>query len=411
VSSPNLPTADCSRRFDHVIVGAGAAGLSLAWHLTRNPATTGQSIVLLDPDAKRLNDRTWSFWERADRPGLFPELVSAEWAVAEVRSEEWGRQVLPLDPYRYRTIQGADFYAAMRHHLLALPHVSWEQVAVTHVQDAPTHATAHAADGRTWRGRWAYDSRFQYHRDITQRPTRHFYLAQHFVGWEIEAIRDVFEPEIATLFDFRTPQHDQMRFVYVLPSSARRALVELTLFSEALLTPTEYEAGLRAYLQHQIGLSPADFRIIATEAGVIPMTDHPLPMRGGASIVRIGSAGGASKPSTGFTFRRVQHQTTGIVAALAATGAPWLPESVAARRFRLYDAMMLNVLAHHGGRGEEVFCQLFRRNPIERILRFLDEETTFAEEIAVMNSVPLPPFLRALAGQMRRGMPHLRTGA
>ena len=30
--------------------GAGAAGLSLAWHLTRHPATAGQPIVLLDAD-------------------------------------------------------------------------------------------------------------------------------------------------------------------------------------------------------------------------------------------------------------------------------------------------------------------------------------------------------------------------
>ncbi len=398
-------------RADHVIVGAGGAGLSLAWHLTRQAATAGQSIILLDPDSKQLNDRTWSFWERTDRPGLFPDLVSAEWATADVHSTVWGRQVLPLAPYCYRTIRGADFYDAMRRHLAALPHVQWVQAAVTHVTDAPTHATAHTTDGRTWRGRWVYDSRFRYTQDVVQQPERHFYLAQHFVGWEIETDRDVFQPDVASLFDFRTPQHQQMRFVYVLPSSPRRALVEFTLFSKALLTPAEYESALHAYLRDHLQLTAADYRIIFTENGVIPMTDHPLPMRAGQSIVRIGSAGGASKPSTGFTFRRIQQQTAGIVEKLAATGTPWLTERPTERRFRLYDAMMLAVLAEEGERAEEVFCRLFARNPITRILRFLDEETTFAEEVAVMNSVPLAPFLRALGGQVRRGMPPLRASA
>lgn len=397
----------------HVIVGAGAAGLSLAYALTRHPGTAGQPITLLDPDEKRVNDRTWSYWERADAPGLFaelPKLVSAEWATAEVRTDTT-HLLLPLAPYVYRTIRGLDFYDAMRAHLAAVPHVTWVRAAVSEVLDGPDEAVARTADGRAFRGTWLYDSRFRY-ADLPRAPGRYHYLAQHFVGWEIEAVRDVFDPGVATLFDFRTPQLGAMRFHYLLPHDRRRALVEFTLFSADLLAPAAYAAELRRYLREAHGLSEADYRITAREAGVIPMTDHPLSSRAAGShrVVQIGSRGGASKPSTGFTFRRIQQRTAALVDALARTGAPWPPAPPAfARRFRLFDAVMLDVLATHGGDGAAIFAQLFARNPPARLLRFLNEESSLAEDVAVMNSVPWAPFVAALARQVGKGLPALRT--
>ena len=112
-------------------------------------------------------------------------------------------------------------------------------------------------------------------------------------------------------FDFRTAQPGVMRFHYVLPRTPRRALVEFTLFSADLLPAAAYTTELRRYLHQEMGLTAADYRIVGEESGVIPMTDHPLGTRppGSQRIVRIGSAGGASKASTGFTFQRIQQRT------------------------------------------------------------------------------------------------------
>lgn len=392
-------------------MGAGAAGLSLAYALTRHPATAGQSILLLDSDAKRANDRTWSYWERTDEPGLFaeiPGLVSAEWATAEVRTAT-ERLVLPLAPYVYRTIRGLDFYDAMRTHLAAHPHVRWVRATVTDVLDGPHEARARTADGQEFSAKWLFDSRFRY-QELVRDPNRHFYLAQHFVGWEIEALRDVFDPTIATLFDFRTAQPNAMRFHYILPRDARRALVEFTLFSTELLTTEAYTMELHRYLREEYDLGEADYRIIATEAGVIPMTDHPLRPRptGSRHVVQIGSRGGASKASTGFTFRRIQQRTAALVEALATTGAPWTTEPRFLQRFRFFDAVMLDVLATHGADGAAIFTQLFRRNPPARLLRFLNEDSSIWEDLAVMNSVPWAPFVAAVGRQLARGLPSLR---
>lgn len=405
-----LPSS--STAVHHLIVGAGAAGLSLAYALTRHPATAQQSILLLDPDDKRLDDRTWSYWERTDRPGLFaelPGLASHEWRTAEVRTYA-ERQVLPLAPFAYRTIRGLAFYEAMRAHLATCPHVRWERAAVETIADGPDGATARTTDGRTHRATWLYDSRFAY--SALPRAIRYQYLAQHFVGWEIETAHDCFDPTIATLFDFRTPQAGAMRFHYLLPYSPRRALVEYTLFSKDLLPAHAYEAELRRFVREELRLPENEYRLVATEQGVIPMTDQPLPARppGSHRVVRIGSGGGASKPSTGFTFRRIQLRTARIVESLARTGAPWAVPS-APRRFRLFDAMLLDVLSHHPNRAAAIFAQLFRRNPTARLLDFLNEDTSFLADLAVMNSVPWRPFVAALWRQARRGFPALRGPA
>jgi lycopene beta-cyclase len=56
-------------------------------------------------------------------------------------------------------------------------------------------------------------------------------LLQHFVGWEIEAESEIFNPERAVFMDFDLPQKNGVTFMYVLPFSKKRALVEYTLFS------------------------------------------------------------------------------------------------------------------------------------------------------------------------------------
>src|SRR5690606_32000410 len=53
-------------------------------------------------------------------------------------------------------------------------------------------------------------------------------LLQHFVGWEVEAEGPVFDPETPVLMDFAVEQARGIHFMYVLPFSPTRALVETT---------------------------------------------------------------------------------------------------------------------------------------------------------------------------------------
>jgi lycopene beta-cyclase len=55
---------------------------------------------------------------------------------------------------------------------------------------------------------------------------------------------------------------------------------------------------------------------------------------------------------------------------------------------------MLDVLAEDNKRGAAIFQNLYTKQPIESIFAFLDEETTFAQEIAIMLPLTSWPFIK-----------------
>lgn len=372
---------------DILIAGAGAAGLSLAWALTR-PGQPPRSITLIDRDDKRANDRTWCFWERGDNP--FEEIVYRRWADLRFVTAA-GRSVdLDLRGHVYKMIRGSDFYAHLRQRLEGVPGVRWVQAGIEDVTESGEQAAIHLADGRTLTARWAFTSLPM----VKAVPPGRIWLWQDFVGWTVRVDQPVFDPRRATLMDFRVPQAGETRFVYVLPLSAREALVEHTLFGAERLPVAAHEAALDAYLRGVLGLERFD--ILDREHGAIPMTDAPPPRPGGA-VVAIGTAGGASKPSTGYTFRRIQAQTGAIARNLAAGRPPLAGFAYGPRRFGWYDRALLNVLALGRRPGARVFEDLFTRLPAGDVLDFLSETASVGQELRVLAAGAPLPFMTAMA--------------
>jgi lycopene beta-cyclase len=388
--------------YDYVLVGGGAAGLSLAYHLAQEPRLATMRVLLIEPEAKDQNDRTWSFW--ADEPTPFDGLAVGEWTKIAFRSPGF-EQVFDLGHYRYRTIRGLDFYQFVHRALAALPTrftVVCDKVAT--LENTPSGVQVRTASGAEFTARYAFDSRPP---AIEPRPDSYRYLLQHFVGWEIETDRDVFDPAVVEFMDFRGAQHHEARFMYVLPFSPRRALVEYTLFSAQTLAKEEYEAHLLDYLKNKLNLIEADYRITAEEVGAIPMTDHPLAARVGAHVINLGTRAGRAKPSTGYAFRRIQAQSARLVAALAATGQPPQDPTGDRWQFRLFDTLLLDIMQRRAEMTRDLFRQLFERNPVERIFRFLDEKTSWADNLRIMNSVAPGPFMHSI-GHLLRGRPGQR---
>ncbi|WP_460548558.1 lycopene cyclase family protein [Hymenobacter daeguensis] len=396
-----MPSAQTILEHDYLIIGGGAAGLSLAYHMAQEPRLAGKKVLLIEPEAKTQNDRTWSFW--ADGPGLFDGIVAHEWRQIVFRSPGFDK-VIDLGRYRYKTINGLDYYRFVHRALAENPQFTLLHGTVESLTNTSMGATAVTSAG-TFTARYAFDSRPP---DLArlQQPQQHRYLLQHFVGWEIEADADAFDPNTVEFMDFRGEQQHEARFIYVLPFTARKALVEYTLFSETLLPKDEYEAAIREYLAHTLRLK--SYRITAEETGAIPMTDHPLPARTGPHIINIGTRGGRAKPSTGYAFKRIQQHSARLVAALAKTGQ--LPADVTGDQwqFHLFDTLLLDIMRRRGETTRDIFRQLFERNPVERIFRFLDEQTGWADNLRVMNSVSAGPFMRSIA-HVLRGRPGQRA--
>lgn len=375
------------KKYDYIIAGAGCAGLSLAYHLSKT-CLANKSILLIDKTPKTHNDRTWCFWEKIQNP--FESLVYRQWQVVDFYGTDF-QAALDLGEYRYKMIRGIDFYQFVHHHLQAYQNIEFVYGNITDVSDRLTSAAV-TAEGKTYQADYVFNSLYSWENQPKKAGIH--YLLQHFKGWEIQTETDFFDPRKATLMDFRIDQQGETRFFYVLPLDKRRALIEFTVFSADLLPAPYYEVEIREYVKKYLQL-PA-YTVVHEEFGVIPMTDHPFPANTGKHILHIGTAGGQTKASTGYTFLHIQQQTQAIAEALARTGKPYTTNS-SAGRYSLYDSMLLNIMAKHRYPVKDIFTLLFRKNKASTILKFLDEQTTFAEDLKIMSTTPYLPFLASLS--------------
>ena len=383
---PRIP--EKSIPYDYIVSGLGCAGMSFLVQLLDSGKFDDKKILAIDQSEKKSNDRTWCFWEKATGP--FESIVYKSWNHLRFFSEGFSRE-MDIDPYRYKMIRGLDFYRYCLHRIRAAENVEVRYGQVSRLQ-SDTMGTSLYLDTEKISARFIFNSvPFP-----DKKPdARYFSLLQHFTGWIIETSQSVFDPARATLMDFRTGQQHGTTFVYVMPFGADKALVEYTVFSEALLEPSQYATGIRDYLA-LTGVT--DYRIVETEFGVIPMTNRPF-LKNEHHVFHLGSAGGETKPSSGYTFSFIQKRVRQLVRDLATYGEPQPEKKM--RRFGFYDSVLLNVLATGKMTGASVFSDLFARNQAEDIFAFLDNESSIRQDLRVIGSLPKRPFLRA-AWQERR---------
>jgi lycopene beta-cyclase len=381
--------------YDYIITGAGCAGSSLLMRMMTDPWFRDKKILVVDQSQKNTNDRTWCFWET--EPDLFEPIVYHRWDKLQFFSDSY-KDTLSIQPYQYKMIRGIDFYGYVSQTSATHNNVEWCFEKVQSIENTNGGVIVHT-ENAVYSGSYVFNS---LHFTDDQLPARsdkkgHHYLLQHFAGWVIETDTDCFDPGTATYMDFRVSQEAGTTFAYVLPVSARSALVEYTLFSASLLQREAYDIALKAYIQDYLGVGK--YSIQHKEFGVIPMTNQPFPMQNGR-IIQIGIAGGQAKGSSGYAFRFIQKRTASIVSALRSGKSPHMVRSLSERKFQLFDGVLLQVLVSGQMPGADIFARIFQKNPPERVLRFLDNESTIREDLQIMRSVPTRIFLPAALRQL-----------
>nr|WP_293833403.1 lycopene cyclase family protein [uncultured Arsenicibacter sp.] len=379
------------KKYDFIIAGGGMAGLSLAYHLSQSPLRD-RSILILDKEEKKQNDRTWCFWEEGEGP--FESILFRKWQTVDFHGTGFAGP-LDLGSYQYKMLRGIDFYDHVRSHLARFPNIEFRQATINRVKETPQGGFV-IADDEPYMANYVFDSTFPLN---LKDPDRHN-LLQHFKGWVITTNKPCFDVNRPRMMDFRADQQGDCRFVYVLPFNETTALVEYTIFNERLLPQADYEQALKQYIANF--LDTGGYQISETEYGVIPMSDVPTKERPSKHIVRIGTAGGHTKPSTGYTFQRTQRAMQAMVRSLVSRGKPRRRPSWVRKRFKLYDSIMLNVLEQGRYPADDMFTLLYQDNPTSRIFKFLDEDTSLGEELRIINSMPKKPFTLALLNVLWR---------
>ncbi len=380
-----------SHQYDYIIAGAGCAGLSLAMHFIASGKFSDKKFLIVEKDSKQKNDRTWCFWE--EEPSLFESIVYKQWDAAWIYNNKFSK-LLNLDPYQYKLIRGIDFYNYCLSNISKQSNFEIKFGDVNELKSEGNKAFIKIGD-QNFSADYLFNS-IAFAAPVLQ--TKEHYLLQHFKGWVIETEKPAFNSSEATLMDFRVSQEHGTAFVYVMPFFENKALVEYTLFTEKLLQPAQYEEGLKNYIQTIIKSN--SYKVTEEEFGIIPMTNHKFDAADG-HIINIGTIGGQTKASSGYTFRFIQKHSARIVKNLIKRKNPFIALPVGPRRFRFYDSVLLQILKENKLPGNKIFTQLFKKNKPRQVLRFLDNESSIADELKIISTLPAIPFLKAAIKQRR----------
>jgi lycopene beta-cyclase len=372
-------------QYDYIITGSGASGLMLAYRMANDSFFDNSSILIIDREKKNSDDRTWCFWENGK--GEWDDLLHKSWDKIVFKSNLY-QNTIPLQSYTYKMIRSAKFYKKLWNSIDAKNNISFIEANVVSVLDTSEGTIVETSTGKYHAVKLLNSVDFD--QKYTQQE-KYPVLLQHFIGWFVETKKNQFDDSAATFMDFTVDQKRNTRFMYVLPVSANKALFEYTLFSKDVLLKEEYEQELQKYLELK---SITDYTIIEKEKGVIPMTSFKFWRDNSKNILNIGTVGGWTKASTGYTFKNTSKQTLQLISFLKSDKD--FTNYRKKTRFWFYDLLMLDVLANHNHIGSKLFSKLFQRNSLKNIFRFLDEETSFIEDLRIMLSMPPLRFIVAL---------------
>jgi len=377
-----------STKYDFIFLGAGCASLSLVMRIIKSGKFQDKKILLIDKEHKTKNDRTWCFWEKQD--GFFEEIVYKKWDKLSFLSNEFSN-TMNISPYQYKMIRGIDFYNYCFEEIAK--HNNIEIVYGTLIDERyEKDDLILTIDNKKYRlfgsGMQVFNSLYK-PREPGKKSIR---ILQHFKGWLIETNTPVFDPDLATIMDFRVDQSKGTTFCYVLPLNPFSALVEYTLFSPELLSQEDYDNALKSYIQSFLEIK--DYTIKEIEIGSIPMTNEKFD----TSAWMLGTAGGQTKASSGYTFQFIQKKSGQLLDYLIRKeNLNHFPSPP--KRFRFYDNTLLHILYHNTYPGNKIFTSLFQKNKPQSVLKFLDNETTIKEELKIISTLPVVPFLKAAINQ------------
>jgi len=380
------------QHYHYIFTGSGLSALMTVYEMILSGKFKDKTLLLLDENPKKSNDRTWCFW---DKSSLFDEIISKKWEVALFADENFQRN-LDLNPYQYKMIRGLDFYNLVFDLISKQENIHFVNQKVIDFEELGNHCIV-KTDSEGSEQNYTCNKIFNsiYNPNLVKSQSKYPLLQQHFIGWFIKSKEEVFDKNKATFMDFSVEQRGNTRFMYALTTSSTEALLEYTLFSKDLLSKDEYENEIQKYIQ-KLGIT--NYEIVEKEQGNIPMTSYKFWKNNTKNIINIGSIGGWTKASTGFTFKNVTKKSKALVNFL--TSESDFTKFHKMDKFWIYDLLFIDVLFKNNELGSKVFSSLFKKGNPTLIFKFLDEETTFWEDLQVIWKCPKGLFIRALFGRM-----------
>ncbi|NBC57017.1 MAG: lycopene cyclase [Bacteroidetes bacterium] len=380
-----------SKAFDYIIIGSGASGLQLALAMLRDTHFDDKMIGIIEKRTKFTNDKTWCYWETGQ--GLYDNIIHKSWNKGVFKANG---ETIPLNlaEYRYKMIKSIDFYTYAKSKIKTASNIQWIEDEITKTEENQDTVQLRGKHN-TYLAKHIFDSRLP----EKYKPKDSINILQHFKGWFIKTEENVFNPDTFCMMDYDISDHEKTCFIYVLPFTKNKALVEFTYFSPEQVNEETYEHYIKSYLKEKLNLT--QYQIYEEEKGVIPMSSHPFYKHHRPKITKIGTSGGWVKASTGYSFKNAERNSIKIINNIKEGKSPH--HHLYDKRFKHYDKMFLDVLYNHNEYGQTLFYKMYKYNDISQIFKFLDEQTKPLGEVKMMLTMTSFYFIKALLKHIAQG--------
>jgi lycopene beta-cyclase len=372
--------------YDFIIAGAGCAGLSLAYHLEQS-LFKGSKILLIDPAGDEIPNKTWCYW--AEQPlSIHPKSNPVVSWKKLILSQNKLTINQDLGRLSYFHISSKDFYQSIHSLIRNSKNITLIQEEVIEVKETSSSVDVKVKSGKNYSCSKLFDSRINPNLSFSDEI-----LKQIFLGWKVKFSGDVFDSSAVTLMDVNPVKSNLFSFFYILPYSSTEALVEYTAYSKEKIKDATLVNSLKNYLSRLS--NDFTYEVTFEEKGVIPMSTQIPIIPASNRIIPIGTRAGWTKSSTGYTFHRIQQNCEKLIQEMTEQ-KEYSSDSNLLSRFKFYDNILLNIAHKWPEKLGEVFLELFKSSPPADALRFLNEETSFVEELKILSKLRFSIFIKSL---------------
>ena len=352
------------KEFDYVIIGGGCAGLSLAYELEINHKLKNKSLAIIENRKEYKRDKTWSFWKVNNHN--FEDCVIKSWNNFTINTNQNTHELNSIK-FPYQSIDSGKFYEKINSKLSLNSNVSFFK----------------DLNEINYTNSIIFNSVFK--GDLNKSE-----YWQHFQGIEIETTKNIFDDEIFNLMDFNCDQRNDVHFFYTLPFSKKKALIETTWLSDLEdQSLMDYDLQLENYIKNNLGIK--NYKINFTEKGAIPLFYPSVEKKN--NIINIGSAGGMTRLSTGYTFLNIQEHSKYLRKNLEKITLK--KKYHLGKKYEFLDKVFLKVLKNNPEKMPDVFYRMFQ-NSANTVIKFLSNKSNIFEDLKIIGKMPKIIFLRAL---------------
>jgi len=350
--------------FDYIILGGGCAGLSLAYELDINKKLNDKTLAIVETRDSYKRDKTWSFWKIVDHN--FEDCVIKSWNNFSINSK-LGSIEIKNKEYPYQTIDSGLFYKKVLDQLKKNKNIHFFK----------------SSDQLNLKNSFIFNSI----PSINNNPSN---LWQHFKGIEIETPGDIFDDEILNLMDFDCDQKDNVHFFYTLPFAKNKALIETTWLSNMEdKTLNDYDSELENYIKETLKIN--EYKINYQEEGAIPLF-YPSS-KAEKNKINIGSEGGMTRLSTGYTFLNIQEHSSYITNNIEKIENTKIYHM--GKKYQFLDKIFLNVVKNNPNKMPKIFFDMFKGSS-KTVIKFLSNKSNILEDLSIILKMPKWIFIKEL---------------